>query len=195
MSLRACEWAAGCNRGGFREVDTAPIGEPGKRWLCLHHAGSVWNARKQANRAAGRCPCGAAVTPGYRTCARCRAQGRRDRKLSRNLAKLARATGIEAPREPGRRRALRAAFSAAFRRASRERDRRYRAMRRSARSTFRGWCDYERGGEIAVSATSSWEGHPIAATSRVRWNVRRCGGTCGEAKRARGVARAFRAGN
>ena len=170
--MRACDWPEGCNRGALREVDAAPIGHPGRRWLCLHHAGRVWNARKQTNRAAGRCPCGADVTPGFRTCARCRRDARLDKRRTRRVRELARDNGIEAPREPGRRRALLAAFSAAFRAASRERDRRYRAMRRLARSTVRGWCEYARGGEIAVSATSSWEGHPIAATSRIRWTVR-----------------------
>ena len=126
MGKRACEWPDGCNRDGFREVDTAPIGHPGKRWLCLAHAGRVWNARKRANREAGLCSCGAAVTAGFRTCARCRERGRRDRKRSRNLTRLAAECGIVLPREPGRRRASLAAWSTAFRAASRERDRRWR---------------------------------------------------------------------
>ena len=65
MTGLACEWPDGCNRGAFRDVlvGSRELG------LCLRHAGAVWNARKRANRAAGRCPCGAAPTPGYRTCA------------------------------------------------------------------------------------------------------------------------------
>ena len=105
MTMRACEWPR-----ALREVDTAPLGEPGRRWLCLHHAGAAWNARKQANRAAGRCPC-----------APHRGRARLDKRRARRVRELARDNGIEAPQEPGRRRALLAAFVQAFRTASRER--------------------------------------------------------------------------
>lgn len=169
MDNQACEWPDGCNREGFREVDATAIGHPGKRWLCLTHAGRVWNARKRANRAAGLCPCGSAVTPGFRTCARCREQGRIDRQRSRNLVKLAAECGIVLPREPERRRAFLVARSTAFRAASRERDRRWRVMRHRAGTTIRGWFVYAAGGEIVCSAVTSWEGHPVSATSRLTW--------------------------
>ena len=169
---RACEWPEGCNRGALREVDTAPIGKPGRRWLCLHHAGRAWNARKQANRTAGRCPCGADVTPGYRTCARCRERGRLEKRRARRIREIARDNGIPVPREPGRRRALLAAYLSAFASASRVRDRRYRAMRHRARTTFLGWCELARGGEIAGTGTAQWEGHSIVAASRLWWRVR-----------------------
>ena len=80
METRGCEWPDGCNRGAFRTV-AVPDGR--NLALCLRHAGETWNRRKSANRAAGRCPCGAEPTPGYRTCEACRERGRRDRKRVR----------------------------------------------------------------------------------------------------------------
>ena len=102
--------------GSFLEVDTAPIGVEGRRWLCLQHAGRGWNARKQANREAGPCPCGSAVTAGFRTCARCRERTRTDRQRARSLAKLAGECGIALPRQAGRREAFIAAYRHAHRR-------------------------------------------------------------------------------
>ena len=80
-----CEWPDGCNRGGFRAVS---MPEHGERFLCLHHAGRVWNARKAANRAAGLCACGANPTPGFRTCARCREWATAERGWQRRMRQI-----------------------------------------------------------------------------------------------------------
>ena len=112
----ACQWPEGCNRGGFR---TVAMPEHGERFLCLRHAGAVWNARKAANRAAGLCACGAEPSPGFKTCERCRERGRRDRKRSRAFAARAAECGIRLPRQAGRRRAFIAAYCEAFRRSQR----------------------------------------------------------------------------
>ena len=110
---RACQWPDGCNRGALREVDTAPIGHPGRRWLCLRHAGRVWNARKRANRDAGRCPCGAAPTPGFKTCETCRRRDTDSHRRGRRLTELARSCGLTLPRQGGRRDAFLSAFRVA----------------------------------------------------------------------------------
>lgn len=175
MHERGCEWPEGCNRGALREVDSAPIGHPGKRWLCLRHAGRVWNARKAANRAAGLCPCGAAVTPGRRTCARCREGERQAKRLRRAVTRIAGECGIRLPREAGRRRAFIAAYRIASSRcqaaARREWRRRYARVLRRAMA---------RAGvyriEPATSRVSvSWEGRAVTCeavyfedTGRVR---------------------------
>ena len=101
MEARGCEWPDGCNRGGFRTV----LQDGVERYLCLRHAGAVWNARKAANRAAGLCACGAEPDPGYRTCARCRERARFDRRIARAFNVRAAECGIELPRANGRRRA------------------------------------------------------------------------------------------
>ena len=161
MHERGCEWPEGCNRGALREVDSSAIGHPGKRWLCLRHAGRVWNARKAANRAAGLCPCGAAVTPGKRTCARCREGERQAKRLRRAVKRFADECGIRLPREAGRRRAFFDAYRVAFSRcqaaARREWNRRCdRALRRAVGHG---------GGSMPESATSrvsvSWEGRAV----------------------------------
>ena len=96
---RGCEWPAGCNRGGYRQVVMSDVGE---RFLCLRHAGQVWNARKAANRAAGLCACGAEPTPGRATCERCRERARLDRRRARlrgeggGVRHPATAAGVEA---------------------------------------------------------------------------------------------------
>ena len=89
------------------------------------------------------------------------------------MAKLAGECGIVLPRQAGRRRALLGAFVAAFRAASLERGRRYRELRRRAHHVPGLWCELADGGEIACTATVSWEGRPITAPSRVWWNLRR----------------------
>lgn len=165
MDKQACGWPDGCNRGGFREVDTAPLGHPGRRWLCLQHAGRVWNARRQANREAGLCPCGSAVTPGNRTCARCREQGRIDRQRARAMTRAAAECGIVLPRQAGRRNAFFGAFRLA---ASRSRRRAKRAwwLAVSARLRLKPWQLSRIGLSIipapATSSVSvSWEGRPV----------------------------------
>ena len=147
MSEQACQWPDGCNRGAFRRVLMPAHGE---RWLCLRHAGQVWNGRKSANRAAGLCPCGAEPTPGRRTCERCRERAREDRRRARNYARLAAECGIRLPRAPGRRRDFVAAYAEAFRLAQRQ------ALKAVRRALARGlrWR-----GRVAVS--TSWEGHPV----------------------------------
>ena len=48
---------------------------------CFHLCTAVW---RRENRAAGLCACGRAPTPGYKTCARCRAKNNR-RDLHRRM--------------------------------------------------------------------------------------------------------------
>lgn len=163
MNEQACQWPGRCNRGALREVDTGPIGEPGRRWLCLWHAGRVWNARKQANREAGLCPCGAAVTPGMRTCARCRERGRWERAKSRRLAKLAGECGIVLPRQAGRRRAFFDAYRQAFHRCQRQARRAWRRYWHRARTYYPD--------DAAVArASATWEGQ--AVTCEAAYGVR-----------------------
>ena len=156
MRLKACEWPGGCSRGAHRALDTAPIGEPGRRWLCLHHAGAVWNARKQANRAAGRCPCGADVTPGYRSCARCRERACLEKRGQRALAARAGECSIVLPRQAGRRRAFLAAFCEGFNRSQRAARRRwFRAWNRSGGLST---------GAVTVAVSVPWAGEGRAVT-------------------------------
>ena len=166
---RACEWPDGCNRGALREVDTAPIGQPGRRWLCLRHAGRAWNARKRANREAGRCPCGAAPTPGFKTCARCRERDTAAHRRGRRLAELARSCGLTLPRQAGRREA----FFSAFR----------RAHRRSQRRARRAWnralhrCRLTLPAAAVVRVSVPWEGH--AVTCEAAYGLRGVEYVCG----------------
>lgn len=156
---RACEWPDGCNQGAFHEVDTAPIGRPGRRWLCLRHAGRVWNARKQANREAGLCPCGAAVTPGRKMCERCRERAREDKARSRNLRRFAAQCGITLPRQAGRRRAFLRAYATAFR----------LCQKQARRAWNRRW--HRARGNLLESVTAavgvSWEGHVVTCEATV----------------------------
>ena len=104
----SCRWPDGCNRGGFRFV---VMPEHGERYLCLRHAGEVWNARKAANRAAGLCACGAVPTSGYRTCARRRERARADRLRARAFNARAAECDIRLPPAEGLREAPRQAGS------------------------------------------------------------------------------------
>ena len=175
--MRSCQWPDGCNHGALREVDTGPIGHPGKRWLCLRHAGRVWNERKRANRAAGLCPCGAPVTPGRRTCARCREGERQAKRLRRAVKRFADECGIVLPRQAGRRRAFFDAYRIAFSRcqdaASREWRRRCdRALRRAV---GRGVCSMPESATSRVSV--SWEGR--AVTCEATFGLRGVEYVCG----------------
>ena len=141
---RACEWPDGCARGAFRTV--LLDGHP--RALCLRHCGAVWNARKRANRAAGRCACGAEPTPGYRTCERCRAVARTAKRRERNVNRLAAECGITLPRQAGRRSAFLSAYCEAFNRSQRAA---HRASRRRGGLL----------GPVAVQVAMPWEGHQV----------------------------------
>ena len=150
MLNQGCEWPAGCNMGAFRNV---AMQDGGSLALCLRHAGRVWNARKQANREAGLCPCGANPTPGYRTCATCRERGRRYRRRSRAVNARAAECGIRLPREAGRRRAFLSAYREGFKRSQKQA---LRAWRRSwARGSLRSLGAFTR--TVAVP----WEGHAV----------------------------------
>ena len=92
---RGCEWPEGCNRGGFRLVS---MPEHGERFLCLRHAGQVWNARKSANREAGLCACGSEPSPGFKTCERCRERAKHDRSRARAFNARAAECGLTLPR-------------------------------------------------------------------------------------------------
>ena len=155
-SSDGCEWPDGCNQGGFREVDTAPIDLPGRRWLCLKHAGDVWETRRRANRAAGRCTCGAAVTPGFASCPECREAARLRKRLGRNLTRYAAQCGITLPREAGRRRAFFDAYSRAFVQCQ---DRAARAYRRRL-----GWALNP--APATARASVGWEGHVVTCEAR-----------------------------
>ena len=147
---RGCEWPAGCNRGGFRTVLDAGV----ERFLCLRHAGAVWNARKAANRAAGLCACGAVPTPGRATCERCRARARSDRARARAFNARAAECGIRLPRQAGRRRAFIAAYAEAFKRSQRAAR---RAWRRSwARGSLRSLTE-----PFTATVAVPWEGHSV----------------------------------
>ena len=126
-----------------------PDGPPA--WLCLRHAGAVWNARKTANRAAGRCPCGAVPTPGYRTCQACRERGRADRQRARAFAARAAECGITLPRQASRRRAFIDVYREAFNRAQ-------RAARRGWR---RAWARGALSPVVTVRLALTWEGRPV----------------------------------
>ena len=153
---RGCEWPDGCNRGALREVDAGPIGHPGRRWLCLHHAGRVWNARKAANRAAGLCTCGALPTPGFKTCEPCRERDTDAHRRGRRLKAFARSCGLTLPREPGRRRAFFDAYRQAHGRSQRAARRAWNKLMHRRRGR---WC-YE--DEAAVARVSvPWEGHRV----------------------------------
>lgn len=154
MGKRGCEWPDGCARGAFHEVDTAPIGHRGTRALFLHHAGQVWNARKQGNRAAGRCTCGAEPSPGYRTCGTCRERARLKKRRQRALAARAAECGIVLPRQAGRRLAWWRAYCEAFNRSQRA------ARRRWFSNRTRGAGDEA----VMVAVSVPWEGEGRAVT-------------------------------
>ena len=159
---RGCEWPAGCNRGGFRTVLDAGV----ERFLCLRHAGAVWNARKAANRAAGLCACGAEPTPGRATCERCRERARLDRRRARAFAARAAECGIRLPRQASRRRAFLTAYRAAFMRSQRAAR---RAWRRSwSRGSLRSLT-----GAFTATVAVPWEGHSV--TVRARFDASRGG--------------------
>ena len=148
---RGCEWPDGCNRGGFRRVLMPGHGE---RFLCLRHAGAVWNGRKSANRAAGLCPCGAAPTPGRRTCERCRERAREDRRRARAAVARAAECGIRLPRQAGRRRAFMMAYREAFKRSQRAARRAWRQA--LARGTLRALTE-----PFTAAVAVPWEGHSV----------------------------------
>lgn len=164
MESRGCEWPDGCNRGAFRTV-AVPDGR--NLALCLRHAGREWNRRKAANRAAGRCPCGAAPTPGYRTCEACRERGRRVRKRARAFNARAAECGLTLPRQAGRRVAFLNAYREAFSRSQRAAR---RAWRRSwARGSLRSL------GPFVSTVAVPWEGHQV--TVRATFDMSRGGMT------------------
>lgn len=157
MPKRACKWPGGCHRGSFREVDTAAIGAAGRRWLYLHHAGAVWNARKRANRAAGLCPCGAASSPGYRTCEACRERAREDRATARAVNACAAECAITLPRQAGPRRSFIEAYTEAWQRAQRKGRRR--------------WFQAAHGGivprPVLVAVSVPWEGGYVTVQAHI----------------------------
>ena len=162
LSLGRCEWQGGCRQGAFRGVDTGPVGQAGRRWLC--HAGRVWSAHRDENRAADRCRCGADPSPGFRSCETCRERGRLTRQRNRLLNRAARNHGIEPPREPGRRLALEHALELAVRRARRSCRRAERRQRHRAR-TIQAICAIECAGE----ATGVLGRYPLKVPVVSRW--------------------------
>ena len=148
---QGCQWPAGCNRGGFRRVS---MPEHGERFLCLHHAGAVWNRRRAANREAGLCACGAEPSPGRATCEWCRERARRDRARARAFNTWAAECGLTLPRQAGRRRAFVAAYCEAFKRSQRAA---CRAWRRAwARGSLRSLS-----GAYTRTVAVPWEGHSV----------------------------------
>ena len=150
MHGEACQWPEGCNMGAFRLV-SMPEGE---RWLCLRHAGRVWNARKAANRAAGRCACGAEPSPGFKTCERCRKRNSLDRRRARAFNARAAECGIRLPRQAGRRRAFLWAYCEAFKRSQRAARRRWH--RAWARGSLRSLTE-----PFTAAVSVPWEGHTV----------------------------------
>ena len=162
---QGCQWPAGCNRGGFRTV-TMP--EHGERFLCLRHAGAVWNGRKSANRAAGLCACGAEPSPRRRTCERCRERARSDRRRARAFNARAAECGLTLPRQAGHRRAFLTAYREAFQRSQRAARRRWR--RAWARGSLRSLS-----GAFTATVAVPWEGHLVTVQATFDYGA---GGMC-----------------
>ena len=162
---QACQWPDGCNAGAFRRVVMPDVGA---RRLCLRHAGAVWNGRKAANRAAGRCACGAEPSPSRRTCERCRERARADRARARAFNARAAECGIRLPRQAGRRRAFIAAYCQAFKRSQRSARRAW--ARAWARSPVRALT-----GQWSATVAVPWEGHSV--TVQATFDMRRGGMT------------------
>ena len=157
---RGCEWPEGCNRGGLRPVLDDGI----ERWLCLRHAGQVWNGRKSANRAAGLCACGAEPSPRFKTCERCRERGRLDRKRARAFNARAAECGLTLPRQAGSRRAFLTAYREAFNRSQRAARRAWR--RAWARGSLRSLS-----GAFTATVVVPWEGHLVTVQATMDYGA------------------------